>query len=160
MIIRTIILSFTPVHFFKNKYISNKKKFWIILAIVVVFLTAVILFSNKKYSQDLGENVATTRTPEETHQIFVDKIRNEDLDGAVECCFVEGSWNYTKKGLLRAKDDGSLGLLASNASLVEKKIISDTSVIYTYVIEVGEEKYGSTMGFVKDNKGVWLIESF
>ena len=49
--------------------------------------------SRRKYD---NLDVETTQTPEETHRMFVDKLKEGDLDGAVECCFVKSDWESMK----------------------------------------------------------------
>src|SRR3989338_4483688 len=61
---------------------------------------------NKLYPQYINVDVATTQSPEETHKLFVSKLKEGDLNGAVECCFVKGAWEEEKKALEEVRDKG------------------------------------------------------
>jgi len=126
-------------------------------------------FPYTKYSQQKLEemypshednaNAPTTRTPEETHKMFVEKLKEGDLDGAVECCFVKDKQEEMKLGLQRVKDGDKLELMISDISVVEQEMMLDTIATYFYVGEIDGKKYANTMEFIKNSEGVWLIES-
>ena len=114
---------------------------------------------NEMYPQYVNVDVATTRSPEETHRLFVDKLKEGDLNGAVECCFVKEDWGYMKNGLEKVKNDGDLDLMINDVSTIEKEMVLDTLATYVYVSEVDGEKYGNIIEFIKGNNGVWLMKS-
>jgi len=115
---------------------------------------------NEMYPQYVNVDVATTRSPEETHRLFVDKLKEGDLDGAVECCVVKDSWNNTKEGLERVKDSGKLAEMISDLDTdLEPNVIGDTISSFNYYAEVDGKMLGSILEFRKDKNGVWLIES-
>ncbi len=168
---------------------SKRKKFWIVFSGATVLLVVLILggfvwvfdrlelvnegharptfpFSrysqdelNKMYPQNPNENVATTRTPEETHRMFVDKLKEGDLNGAVECCMVKKIQEEWKRALVEIKDGGKLPIMISDIDEIEKEMVLDTLATYVYVVEVDGTKYGNTMEFEKNSNGVWLMES-
>ena len=169
---------------------SKRKKFWLIFSGASVLLVVLILGGfvvvynrlelvdrglahptfpymrysqnelNEMYPQYVNVDVATTRTPEETHRLFVDKLKEGDLDGAVECCVVKDSWNNTKEGLERVKDSGKLAEMISDLDTdLEPNVIGDTISSFNYYAEVDGKMLGSILEFRKDKNGVWLIES-
>lgn len=167
----------------------NKKKLWLVIVGTSILLVVLILacfawifnrlelvnagmanpvFPYKKYSQaDLNkmypqyvnENVATTRTPEETHRLFVDKLKAGDLDGAVECCFVKEDWVLRKEGLLEVKNSGYLDqMILDLDTQIEPEFVGDTLSSYNYFAERDGKLLGSIIEFQKNEEGVWLMK--
>ena len=107
---------------------------------------------NKMYPQYINENVATTQTPEETHKLFVEKLKAGDLNGAVECCFKKADWNKIKDGLQKVKINKHWDSMMKDLETdFESNLVLDTKATYKYG--------GGLMSFIKDGQGVWLIES-
>lgn len=118
----------------------------------------------KMFPQYANENVATVRTPEETHKMFVDRLKAGDLGGAVECCFRTGDWVEMKTGLNKVKAQGQLDLMIKDLDTEirnDMKVDLDKDAIGTYFYSstVNGEKWGSSIDFVKNNQGIWLIKS-
>ena len=115
---------------------------------------------NEMYPQYVNVDVATTRTPEETHRLFVDKLKEGDLDGAVECCIVKSERERLKKRFNEIKDEGRLQEMISDFDQeLELNVFLGNSATYDYVVMIDGEKWGQLMSFVKQSDGVWLIES-
>ena len=165
---------------------STKKKIWLIIGGVSILLVALILggfvvvfnrlelvdlglsspnFPYNKYTQEelkkiypenIGEGVLTVRTPEQTHRMFVDKLKEGDLDGAAECCFVKKAWSDVKVGLKNVAEGNSLNEMIGDLDVeLKKDLLLDTKASYYYT----SDDNGGIMEFVKDRNGVWLIES-
>jgi|GEM_PF-1003181 len=119
---------------------------------------------NKMYPQYVNVDVTTTRTPEETHKMFVERLKAGDLNGAVECCFREGDWGEMKTGLERVKSKGQLDIMVKD---LDTEIRNDMNIdvnkdamgTYYYSSIVKGEKWGATIDFIKNNQGIWLIKS-
>ncbi|MBI4992939.1 MAG: hypothetical protein HZC26_02275 [Candidatus Magasanikbacteria bacterium] len=115
---------------------------------------------NKLYPQYINADVATTQSPEETHKLFVSKLKEGDLNGAVECCFVRGGQKDMKESLEHIKKDGLLPKMASDLDTIIKKISLDSSrAVYSYSVLKVDQNFGHRINFIKNSQGVWLIES-
>lgn len=115
---------------------------------------------NKMYPQYANEDVATTQTPEETHAKFIAALKAGDLDGAVECCFRQGDWEEMKEGLRNVKEKGQMEQMVKDLDTeIKKDFMGDTKATYFYSVFKDNQKYKEYMGFIKSNRGVWLIES-
>ena len=165
---------------------SIKKKFWVVFSGVSVLLVGLILggfvlvfnrlelvdlglaspnFPYNRYSQEelkklypenIGEGVATVRTPEQTHRMFVEKLKQGDLDGAVECCFVKKDWLNVKAGLKNVAEGNSLEEMIKDLDVeLKQNLLLDTQASFLYK----SEDSGGSIEFIKDKNGVWLIES-
>ena len=111
---------------------------------------------NEMYPQYVNVDVATTRTPEETHRLFVDKLKEGDFDGATECCFEKKNWDGMKKALRSIEEDGELTEMIKDLDVdLEVNMLLDTIATYEY----SGESSRSLIQFIKDKNGVWLIES-
>ena len=107
---------------------------------------------NKLYPQYINADVATTRSPEETHKIFVSKLKEGDLNGAVECCFVKGKWEEMKEGLEKVKTNKNLDSMMQDLETgFAVNLMLDTKATYKYG--------GGLISFIKNSQGIWLIES-
>ncbi len=115
---------------------------------------------NKLYPQYIENNATTTQSPEQTHQLFVDALKKGDFDTAVKCCFREGDQAKMKEGLQKVKDDGYLQEMVTDLDQSIKQI-SSSSVAATYSYSVVKEgkNFGHRIDFLKNDQGVWLIES-
>ena len=111
------------------------------------------------YPQYVNEDVATTQTPEQTHRLFVDKLKAGDLDGAVECCVVKGQQKEMKELLVVVKSRGQWDMMLGDIESIEKDFVGDTMATYSYVVNIDGEKYAKGIEFIKNNQGVWLIKS-
>lgn len=166
-----------------------RKKFWLITAVCAIAVIFFILLAystvydrlalvekglaspkfpylkysqdelNKMYPQYANENVATTRSPEQTHKLFVDNLKKGDINSAVECCFKKGDWDKMKGFLNEVKDKGYWDVLVSDLSVIKKDFIGDSIAAYTYTSKVDDKNYANNMSFTKDSNGIWLIES-
>lgn len=115
---------------------------------------------NKMYPQYVNADVATTQSPEETHKLFVSKLKAGDLNGAVECCFVVGGQKDMKESLEQIQKDGLLSKMVSDLDTTIKRISLDESrAAYSYSVLKNGENFGHRINFIKNSKGVWLIES-
>lgn len=112
------------------------------------------------FPQYANENVATVRTPEETHKMFVEKLKAGDLNGAVECCVVKGNQKEMIDLLNGVKARGQWDLMLGDIGEIKKESLLDTMATYSYIIKRGEEKYANGISFIKNNQGIWLIKSF
>ena len=111
------------------------------------------------YPQYVNVDVATTRTPEETHRMFVDKLKAGDLNGAVECCVVKGNQKEMLDLLNGVKSRGQMDLMLGDIEEIKQESMLDTMATYSYIIKRGEEKYANGISFIKNNQGIWLIKS-
>ena len=115
---------------------------------------------NKLYPQYANVDVVTTQTPEQTHAKFIAALKKGDLDEAVRCCFREGDQKRMKEGLEKIKAQGELsGMIKDLDTEMKKDFVGDTKATYEYVVQSEGKKFGSLIEFVKNNQGVWLIES-
>ncbi|OGH88705.1 MAG: hypothetical protein A3J93_01250 [Candidatus Magasanikbacteria bacterium RIFOXYC2_FULL_42_28] len=115
---------------------------------------------NKLYPQYLNVDVATTRTPVETHKMFVEKLKANDLDGAVECCFAKGDWAEMKAGLERVKAKGEMGMMVGDLDReIKGNFIGDTLASYDYFVERDGKNVAGVISFEKNSEGIWLIKS-
>ncbi len=111
------------------------------------------------FPQYANENVLTTRTPEETHRMFVEKLKAGDLNGAVECCFRTGDWDEMKNLFSRVEKRGQLDMMVGDLNEIKKEMMLDTMASYSYLGTLNGRKVSNMMEFVKNNQGVWLIKS-
>ena len=118
---------------------------------------------NKLYPQYPNVDVQTTQTPEQTHAKFLSALKKQDFDEAVKCCFKQGDWEKMKKNLEEIKKKGYLEQMIgdlSNVKFLSKFNLDEiNNTTYYYNSERGGKKMGSTIDFVKNNQGLWLIES-
>lgn len=113
------------------------------------------------YPQVANENVATTRTPEVTHKMFVEKLKVGDLNGAVECCVVKGEWQTMKDGLVKVKVKGELDEMVRDLDVrLEKNFLGDTLSSYDYSVNRNGKDVIGNISFEKNRDGIWLIKSF
>ena len=115
---------------------------------------------DKLYPQYVNEDVETTQAPEETHAKFIAALKVGDLNEAVECCFRQGDWDGMKEALNDIKSRELLGQMVEDLDAEIKIDFSgDSKASYEYIIRKNNQKFSSTINFVKNNRGVWLIES-
>lgn len=114
----------------------------------------------KLYPQYVNEDVTTTRTPEETHRMFVEKLKEGDFDGAVECCVVAGNRKQILDLLNSVQKRGQMELMLKDISEIKEESLLYTMATYSYVSVYKGEKYANGIEFIKNNQGVWLIKSF
>ena len=117
---------------------------------------------NKMFPQYVNENVATTQTPEETHRQFIENLKNNNITGAVECCFRRGDWDKNKTFIQSVKDKGLYSVMVGDLSVIEKDLMFDNTATYLYsgTGKNKEKGIGGTMEFIKDSSGKWLIKDF
>lgn len=170
----------------------NKKKFWIIFAIVSVLVMVLILYAyvwvydrldlvnkgharptfpysrysqeelNKMYPQYVNVNVVTTQTPEETHKIFIEKLKAQDIDGAVECCFVRGDWGKMKDLFVDVREKKYWDIMIKDLDTkidINPSLSWETRAVYSYTAVSDGGEYGHNLNFIKNNQGVWLMEA-
>jgi len=167
-----------------------KKKFWIIITIVVIITICATIASytwflwrmdrvdggfartgfpysdftqaelGQMYPQTVNEDVVTTQTPEQTHQLFLANLKDGKLDEAVECCVVNGSKKEIREIISGAEQKGMLDLMIGDLSEIEKEFVGDTLASYSYSGTLNGVKVGNLMSFIKNNHGIWLIKSF
>lgn len=118
----------------------------------------------KLYPQEnVRPAVPTVRTPEETHKIFIEKLKAGDIDGAVECCFVEGDQSYMKEGLNMMKSEERLEAGIAKIENIEKSTISmdkPRESSYEYMTSYKGLEFASSIRFKQNNEGIWLMERF
>ncbi|PIT88057.1 MAG: hypothetical protein COU29_03525 [Candidatus Magasanikbacteria bacterium CG10_big_fil_rev_8_21_14_0_10_36_32] len=112
------------------------------------------------YPQNPNENVVTVQTPEQTHAKFITALKAGDITGAVECCVVREEWSRMKTRLLDINKNKKIGMMLADIETIEIEMILPTTAVYTYRITAQGQKFGNSMVFNKNSKGVWLIESF
>ena len=115
---------------------------------------------NEMFPQYENEDVATTQTPEETHAIFLSHLKAGNIDEAVECCFVKGDWNSQKEFFHGVKDKEMWDVMVGDLNKIEKDLFLGTQTTYTYSgTWEGGKKVSNVITFIKNSKGVWLIEN-
>ncbi|MDP2692394.1 MAG: hypothetical protein Q8O88_01995 [bacterium] len=165
---------------------SKRKRFWLIFSgasvlLVVLILGGFVLVFNrllladmglaspnfpygryseaeleKLYPENIGEGVATTRSPEETHRLFVEYLKQEDFENAADCCFVKKYRSDMKKALVSIKEDNELAEMIKDLDVeLTQNLLLDTHASFLYK----SEDSGGSIEFIKDKNGVWLIES-
>ncbi len=114
----------------------------------------------KLFNQNPGDDVPTVRSPEETHALFIDYLKKDEIDNAVECCVAKSKREEIKEMVEGAKEKGMYDLMLSDISEIEPEMVFDNSATYIYAGTLGNEKVGNIMNFLKTSSGIWLIESF
>jgi len=114
----------------------------------------------KMWPQDGYASVPTTRTPEQTHALFLENLKKGDLTAAVECCFRKGDWEEMKGGLENIKKNGKLNLMTSDLENIKQEMLLDSVATYSYLGTLKGEKGTNLMEFIKNSEGVWLIKCF
>ncbi len=119
---------------------------------------------NILFPQYANEAIKTTQTPEETHAKFILALKAGDINEAVECCFRRGDWDDMKEALDGIKNMGMLTQMASDLdteiTIGEGQNIENASnATFYYSAVVDGQQVGSTIDFIKDIRGVWLITS-
>jgi hypothetical protein len=118
---------------------------------------------NTMYPQYVNENVKTTQTPEETYEKFREALRKGDLDGAVSCCFRQGDQEKIREGLAKveAKEllDNMINDLNELKISYKMDLDNESRATYYYSSARGDKELGSSIDFIKNSQGVWLIES-
>ena len=106
-------------------------------------------------------NIPTTQTPEQTHAIFIEHLKNKEIDEAVECCFQKGKWDEMKKFIRGVEEKGMLELMTSDLSEITQDLMFDYQATYVYSGTKNGEKVGRFMRFIKEtSSGKWLIKDF
>jgi hypothetical protein len=114
----------------------------------------------KMFPQYANENVITVRTPEETHKMFVERLKVGDLNGAVECCFRTGDWSEMKAGLEKVRAKGQLDLMVKDLDTeIKSNFIGDTLASFDYLTSKNGGDVMGSISFIKNNQGIWLIKS-
>lgn len=107
-----------------------------------------------------NDDVVTTRTPEETHKLFIEKLKANDIDGALECCVVKGKWDYLREGLNRDISEGKIQTMISEIENIKKESDwSETVKTYSYMTVYKGYEIGAEIEFRKNNQGIWMITS-
>lgn len=114
---------------------------------------------NKLYPQYLNVDVKTTRAPEQTHKMFMERLKAGDLDGAVECCFMKGDWVEMKEFFQGVKDKGMWNLMVGDLGDIKQDMMLDTMATYEYSGTLKGEKTANFIEFIKNSDGIWLIKS-
>jgi len=115
---------------------------------------------NKMYPQQIENNALTTQTPEQTHAMFVAALKKGDFDEATKCCFVEGDRVKIKEGLNKIKNDGTLPQMIKDLDTeIKLNVLTGSKATYDYFVKNDDKNMASGITFLKDENGVWLIES-
>ncbi len=108
---------------------------------------------NKMYPQYANENVATTQTPEKTYKKLKQAMMNKDIDTAISLFFSRNKDKYEKLFKEQKSDD-----LMNLANKLEDNIEKTKSCYETACTYIMKES-GAEINFIKNTRGVWLIES-
>ena len=111
------------------------------------------------FPQYANVDVTTTRTPEQTHKMFVEKLKTGDLNGTVECCVAPVSKKEITDLLSGVKTRGQWDLMLGDIKDIEKNFVGDTMATYVYSGTLKGQKIANFMEFIKNNQGIWLIKS-
>ncbi|MBT4120652.1 MAG: hypothetical protein HOA57_01010 [Candidatus Magasanikbacteria bacterium] len=115
---------------------------------------------SKMFPQYVNEDVVTTQSPEETHEIFLSHLKAGNINEAVECCFVKGDWEDQKEFFQGVKDKDMWDVMVADLSEIEKDLFLGTKITYVYSgTWEGGKKIANVITFIKNSKGVWLIDS-
>lgn len=106
----------------------------------------------KLYPQYVNVDVATIQTPEETYSKFLNNIKDENVDEAAKLFSSKNKEQYTEVLKEMKSKKELLSLYKKLPSKLEKVSCYDT--ICTYKADID-----SFIRFLKDSKGIWLIES-
>ena len=111
--------------------------------------------------QEPNAGVATVQTPEETHAIFMEALINKDISSAVECCVAENRRQIIKEILFGTEQKGLYEVMLKELGTIASSTVSASRATYVYSGAVSEEGVEvGRMVFTKNNRGIWLIESF
>lgn len=114
----------------------------------------------KMYPQTLNENVATTQTPEQTFEQFMTAVKANDFVTASKCCFRESKQADIESGLKKLQANGQLSLMLKDlGGGIKQNSIGDTKASYDYFYQKDGKSFASSISFLKNAQGVWLIES-
>jgi hypothetical protein len=111
--------------------------------------------------QEPGAGVATVQTPEQTHAKFMESLINNDIYSAVECYVAENRRQIIKEIIFGTEQKGLYDVMLKELGTITSSTVSASRATYIYSGTVSEE--GVELGrmiFSKNNKGIWLIESF
>ena len=119
---------------------------------------------NKMFPQYVNENVKTIQTPEQTYAKFISALKKEDFVEAVKCCFKTEKQSAIKTNLSSIDSQGYLKIMISDLSNISfssstVQLDKNSRMTYFYNSERNGKKIGSSITFIKDQNGVWLIES-
>lgn len=108
-----------------------------------------------------GADVPTVQTPEQTHAIFMDALTNKNINGAIECCVAENRRQIVKEIIFGTEQKGLYEVMLKELGTIASSTVSATRATYIYSGAVTEEGIETgRMVFTKNNRGIWLIESF
>jgi len=116
------------------------------------------------YPQTLNEKVQTTQTPEQTFAKFITAVKAGDFSTASKCCFREAKQADIENGLKKLQAEGKLSEMLKDLGGGIKPgqgldLNKDTLATYYFYSEKDGKKIGSTIDFMKNSQGVWLIDS-
>lgn len=115
---------------------------------------------NKIYPQNVLEGVVTTRSPEETHRMFIEKLTVNDIEGALSCCVVQGAREEIRETIDTAKNKGMYNVMLGDIGRIEADFVGDGMATYLYTAKYRDATVTNFMRFVKNQQGIWLIKSF
>jgi hypothetical protein len=107
----------------------------------------------KMFPQYLNEGVKTTQTPEQTYTKFREYIKKGDTESAIKLLYGPYKNEY-KRVFNDTKAKGELNKIYND---LEEKIIRDEKNCYNTACMYMMKTSKSTVGFIKDGKGIWLI---
>jgi hypothetical protein len=120
------------------------------------------------YEKALTEDASGGKTPEETLNMFIEALKDEDVELASKYFYLdtnEKSEYYLtqrewKEGLIKAKEEGRLNKIIDviNRSVIDNSHQSEESVWFTLDNQEGMAEYTTILKF-NNYSGVWKIES-
>jgi len=111
------------------------------------------------FPHDKENNAPVLQTPEQTHALFIQAVKNGDFKEAANCCFREGDRENTVSFLNELKKKGQINLMLSDIKEIHKDFATSWEASYTYTGTLNGEKVGSVMIFTKTTGGYWYIKS-
>ncbi len=117
----------------------------------------------KMYPQIRNAKVATTITPEETYAKFREALKTNNLELALaQISHTNGKrYNENKQTLEEAyRDKRFTAAYNEYPEKIEKEYMAESIAQYNYDKIIDKEKFSNSIDFVKNEKGVWLIDIF
>lgn len=112
------------------------------------------------HEKEINE-IPTTRTPEETHKLFMDYLKKEDFKNAAECCFRDGDWEEMEGFLYNVKEGGYLDTMISDLEIIEGDFRDQyDTASYNFLGTYKGVKIKNEIKFIKNSQGIWLMERF
>lgn len=113
---------------------------------------------DKKFPQTLNKDVATERSPEQTHGLMLSHLKKNEFKQAVQCCFVDDVKEIYEKLFVEVEKNNLTETMVADLEIIKEIFRGQTLATYSYEATLADKKVTNIIEFVKDDRGIWLIK--